>query len=284
MKIGCLIYFFGHNWEEMGKCAVNSFKKWHPDIDMYHIGKHNIREYDAHRFFKKIPHGPLKFLLAYEVMRKGNYDKMIVLGADTITCGRLTEFIEDNEHDVISSLDYPYHLDTPRIKTPKDHWPDSDEPVHLNADVNCFNNPDVLKEIMKVYKHHKIYLDQGALNEIVWSGNYNFKCRVVDGPYEESTIAYNVRAKGNLCQPEGQPAPWKPYTSKFYVKDEKLFTSDNKQIKVWHYCEGFGAAAKKTTIMEIMNNWIFNWFNEETKAFFKEQCACGDFFEKRFTL
>jgi len=275
MKIGCVIFFFGKKYEALGNCAVSSFKAWHPDIDLLHVNEHNVEEFDASRFFKKIPHGPFKYLLAYEALKTRGYDKIIILGADTITCGRLDEFINDNESDVVVTLDYPYQLVTPRFSGP-------DSESHLNSDVICFNNPLVIKEIINLIGHYPIYLDQGALNETIWSDQYNFKFNIADGPYEESKVVYNARAKGNITAGPGQK-PWGKYTNKFYVKDNKLYTGDDKQIKVWHYCDGFGTISDNQ-FKALMNKWVFEWFNEDTKTFFKEHCGCGGFFEKEFAF
>jgi len=77
---------------------------------------------------------------------------------------------------------------------------------------------------------------------------------------------------------DGTPSP----TLSFYVKDNKLFTQDHKQIKVFHYIEGLGCQNEQVFIDKI--NDIYTWFNQETKDFFTNQCDCGDFFLKPFTI
>jgi len=52
--------------------------------------------------------GPMKYAFGYHIAKKYNYDKVIVLGADTITCARLDEFLDNNEDDVLATLDYNY--------------------------------------------------------------------------------------------------------------------------------------------------------------------------------
>lgn len=292
-KIACLIYFFGKRYDKIGTCAINSFKKFHPDIDLYHINEHNSHEYFATKRLATIGHGAYKYLLAAEIMIKHKYDKIIILGADTITCDRLNEFI-DGEEDILATLDYPYQLQIP-IGIPV--TPNSE--THVNADVVCFNDINPILDIVKIAKRFKGYAEQGALNYVLWSGRYNYSHRIIDGPYKDSNIVYNARSKGNICLPyayqdhsvtTGIPPefppyekPWGEYTNKFYCKDDNLYTHDNKQIKVWHYCEGFGSLPEEAFV-KLMNNWISLWFNNETKIFFKQKCDCGDFFEKEFSF
>jgi len=291
-KIGCLIYFWGDKYERMGHCALNSFKKYHPDITLHHINEENRNDFKCIEAWN-LGHRDFRYMVAVEIMKTYQYDKMIVLGGDTITCGRLDEFLDNNEHDILATLDYPYPLiEGGRLLCPN-------QETHLNADVVCFNKIAPIVDIIKMTSRFPEYAEQAALNYVVWSPAYNYSCNIVDGPYIDSSVVYNVRSKGNMCLPyeyqdhsatTGVPPkfpsyekPWGKYTSKFYVKNDKLYTNDDKQIKVWHYCEGFGAHPSEN-LKKIMNNYIFKWFNEETKIFFKEQCDCGDFFEKEFTF
>jgi len=293
MKTGCLIYFYGKKYENIGLCALNSFKKHHPEIMLHHVNEFNESEYEVSNFKDTAGCGVYKYMLAVEIMKKNNYEKFIILGADTITCARLDEFLDDNEHDILASLDYPYQLSECGIILSPNHE------THLNADVVCFNKIRPIIDIIKISKNFPAYAEQGGLNYVAWSNNYKHSCKIVDGPYLKSNVVYNVRSKGNMCLPyeyqdhsatTGEPPkfppyekPWGPHLNKFYVKDKKLYTKDHKQIKVWHYCEGLGNLNEENFV-KIMNNYIFKWFNKETKQFFKEQCGADDFFEKEFTL
>jgi hypothetical protein len=64
---------------------------------------------------------------------------------------------------------------------------------------------------------------------------------------------------------------------------EEGYPQTDRQIKVWHYCDGFGTL-NLDGMKNLMNCWIKDGFNEETKKFFKEECDCGDFFDGEFTL
>lgn len=263
-KIACVIVCLGKRFEGLGKCAKNSFEKYHKDIDMHYITESNLSKY-ATGLIKHI--GVFKYQVAYNLMKNDGYSRVICLGADTITCARLDEFLDNNE-SVLASLDYPYQLKSGGFSTP-------DDQTHLNADVVCFTNINAVKEIISLYEKHGVYGEQGSLNEVVWSKRYSFK--IVDYPYKNSKVVYNVRSKGNICAVSGTK-PWKKYTLLIKVVDGKLYTHENKQIKVWHYCEGLGNL-NIDKFNELLYYWKNEWFNNETKRFFSEQCNCGDFFK-----
>ena len=318
MRIAALIYYYGKKYKEIGACAVKSFKKHHPDVDLYYINDQNEKDYKASKMKDDMHLGAYKLLLAAEIMKSKKYDKIICLGADTITCARLDEFMDEHDSDILATLDYPYPLlERNVILTP-------DKETHINADVVCFNNIEPIIDIIKETKNFPEYGEQAALNYVAWSNKrvaadgwfsnfahqerlyyvpfsdkYDYTLRLVDAPYEISPVIYNVRAKGNMNLPkeyqdhsattgvppvyESYEKPWGRALNQFYVKQGKLYNEDHKQIKVWHYCEGFGNLSEDHFV-KIMNNYIYAWFNKDTKKFFKEQCECGDFFEKEFSF
>jgi len=278
MKTGCVIFSNSEKYYDLHQCAVNSFKTFHPDINLYSFDyKTNfIDEIPHFKYISELAPGIQKYCISYEIAEKENLDKLIILGSDTITCARLDEFIDGTE-DILATLDYPYQLCTVvqddnqliEIRSP-------DSETHVNADVVCFNNMEALKTIIIAsYKHHT-YFEQGGLNEVLWHDKYNFSSKIVDYPYNESPFVYNVRSKGNIAA-ETAEKPWAQYTTKFYIKDNKLYTGDNKNIKVFHYCDGFFNQNDEST-RNLINWWKEIGFNEVTKKFFVEQCNC-DFFK-----
>ena len=270
--ICCVVLSLGDRYQKLAKVAVNSFKKHNPNIKIFYVDKQEFYKYSTSK--QSFSVGVLKYMLCYEIAKKNNYSRVINLGADTITCAYLSEFIDNIEYDILATLDYPYTLHSGNFSTPPGD-------THLNADVICFNNLDALADIIKASEKHPIYYEQGGLNEIVWSSN-KYKTKIVDGPYAESQIIYNARAKGNIIAAKNTK-PWKPYIQQFRVEDNKLFSFDNKQIKVFHYCEGLGTLDNEK-FCELLNYWILDWFNEETKKFFKNQCDAGNFFEVKYEV
>jgi len=281
-------------YDDLAACSVTSFSKWNPDVDLHFINDKNFYDYfekyyDPEYYVNHV--GIVKYFLAYFLMLKEGYDKMIVLGCDTITCSRLDEFLDDNDFDILASLNYPSVEETEHWKTPVMEFKDENgnyyrDVYNLNADVICFNSSDALKKLLDLsLKHFSHYGEQGGLNELAIVDK-SFSVNVVDFPYYTSKVSYNCRAKGvfgtNMIVKgklakhgprDGEEAP----TRKFYVKDDKLFTEDNKQIKVWHYVEGLGGRPD-SEFNEIIADFKENWFNEETKKFFIERCDCSSFF------
>ena len=303
MKIGCLIaqitlpenfHEIMNNldqsrYNELAQCAVNSFKKFHPDIELHYVTDDNFGEY-YDTYFKSYNLndniGIVKYMLAYDLMLQNKYDKIIVLGCDTITCDRMDEFINNNE-DVLATLNYPCQESTDYWTTPYfEVSPGVYDHGNINADVVCFNNPDALKKVIELsIEHYTYFAEQGALNELAWVDK-SYSVKIVDFPYPTSPVVYNARAKGvfgtNMIVNgvlakhgplDGQPSPLKY----FHVDDNKLYTGDNKQVKCFHFIEGLGGRSDKE-FNAIMNDFKYKWFNEETIKFFKEQCGCSEFF------
>jgi hypothetical protein len=303
MKTGCLILQITlpenfheimnnldqSRYSELANCAVSSFETFHPDVEIHHVDDSNFREY-YDTYFKSYDLnnsvGIVRYMLAYDLMLQNKYDKMIILGCDTITSSRLDEFMEGTE-DVLATLNYPCqeatdHWSTPYIQVSSgvyDHG-------NVNADVVCFNNPKALKKVIDLsVEHFTHFSEQGGLNELVWMDR-EYSVKIVDFPYHTSKVVYNARSKGvfgtdmivkgKLAKHghlDGQPAP----TTKFYVRDEKLYTEDHKQIKCFHFVEGLGGRPIES-FRELIQDFKTNWFNKETVAFFKEKCGCSEFF------
>ena len=113
MKIGCVIYAVGDVYEWISECAVKSFKKYHPDIKVHHITNENFNTFKVAKGFETKFNGRheiYRWAVALEIWKEKQYDKVIMLGADTITCARLTEFTDNNECDVVLTLDDPYQI------------------------------------------------------------------------------------------------------------------------------------------------------------------------------
>lgn len=274
MKIGCLIYSDHKKYKDLHENAVNSFAAFHPDIEMYSFNY--ASDSDFIKFAKKtmkknIPAGPFKYGLGYLLFENKKLDKLIILGADTITCSRLDEFLDDNTNDILTTLDYPYELvsEGALLASAKNH---------INADVVCFNNKKALNFVIDTWNNNKShYQEQAALNAVCNRMSV-FKNKTVDGNFENSDVVYNVRSKGNLTA-KANEKPWKKYINKYQVINGKLFTGTheyikrNKQIKVWHYCQGFGNDNEET-IKNQVDFFTNECFNYETLNFMKEVCNC----------
>ena len=308
MKTGCLILqvtlpentnemmdnLDQSRYKELATCAINSFKTFHPDIELHYVIDSNFGEY-YDKYFKSYDLinnvGIVKYMLAYDMMIQNGYDKIIILGCDTITCSRLDEFLNDNISDVLATLNYPNQDSTQYWETPIfDINIDGNiiqDSGNINADVVCFNNPKALKKVIDLsIEHYTHFSEQGGLNELAWVDK-SYSINIIDFPYPTSSVVYNARSKGVFgtdmikkgvlakCGPQydGQPSPIKYW----YVKDDKLFTHDHKQIKCFHFVEALGGKSDNE-FNEMINDFKTNWFNQDTINFFKEKCGCLEFF------
>jgi hypothetical protein len=300
MKIGCFISQFtleggslvvgdATKYDNLAKCAVNSFKKFHPEIDLHYINDTNFMEY-YEKYFKSydlVDHiGIVRYMLAYDIMIQEKYDKLIILGCDTITCSKLDDFIDQTE-DVLATLNYPCQERTEYWTTPIiEIRPGVYDHGNINADVVCFNKSEALKKVIDLsIEHFTMFAEQGALNELAWVDK-SYSVKIVDFPYPDSNVVYNARSKGVFGTDmikkgvlakhgslDGQPSPIKHW----YVKDKKLYTHDHKQIKCFHFVEGLTGRSMEN-FNEIINDFKYNWFNQETTNFFSEECECSEFF------
>tara|TARA_Y100000310_G_scaffold56929_1_gene52197 strand:- start:2096 stop:3478 length:1383 start_codon:yes stop_codon:yes gene_type:complete len=115
-KIGCMIVSIGEEYRPLSHCAVRSFKKFHPNVDMHYIDETNIESFEVNKHcpsYIRSHYGIFRFAIAAEIMGKQKYDKFIILGADTITCSRLDEFMDIDDTDILATSCYPYQTRYP---------------------------------------------------------------------------------------------------------------------------------------------------------------------------
>jgi hypothetical protein len=279
----CVIFYDNERYDKLARCAFQSFNHFHDkEVATYVVNHRNIHEIESSKYVGQVSPGILKYIVCHEIFVKSGAKKLISLGADTITCSRLDEFLDNNE-DILATLDYPYQLQTPRVFSP-------DAETHVNADVVCFNNSNALIDVINCAIHHNVYFEQGGLNEVLWSGRHDhFTKKIVDYPYRESNVVYNARSKGNFCAVTNTK-PWAEFTQKFHVENDKLFTGlhknnpdVDKQIKVFHYCEGLGTLGNEK-FEELVNDWMILYFNSETKEFLKKITEYPEFFDEKFKI
>ncbi len=294
-KVACVVYYTDERYDELIKNVKNSFLSFHKDeCDFYQIDYTNQEEYNASlQYFEFAPETfIMQFIYAYEIMMKYGYEKVIILGTDTIVCNRMDEFLDDNTTPVLATLNYPNQDGT-------DHWvtpvaqvtlPNGQivmDHLNVNADVVCFNNSDALKKVIELsIEHYTHFSIQGGLNELAFTDK-SYEVKIVDAPYPLSNVVYNARSKGVFGTGmivkgvlakhgpylDGKPSP----IHHWYVKDDKLYTHDGKQIKCFHFIEGIGGRDPES-FKELINDFKTTWFNKDTITFFREKCGCSEFF------
>lgn len=248
----------------MAQKAASSFRFFHPDIDCHLFEDNRILErvYNGDWPLYRQSPGLRKIGFVHFLMAFLKYDKVICLGADTITAARLDEFIECTS-DLGVALNYPYKFVNSVTGTES-----PDDETHINSDVCVFQNIDAVQNILEEGVKNESLWEQAGINEIIWSDKYNYSYTIVDYPYDKSEVIYNVRAKGNICD-YASNKPWGPYINQWYIKDDKLFSHDNKQIKVVHYCEGF-FAGPKNRVEQILDTWWNTYFSADVKGWLEK--------------
>jgi hypothetical protein len=306
MKIGCLFinisddYYVNNNYlkdndEFFIPNAINSFKKWHPEIEVHYVNNDNLQEYCKKLGLEEIYNhiSLIRLSLVIGLMKYYQYDKIFFLGIDTITCSRLEEFLNDNESDAIYTLGPPQYVETEYWKSPIIEFKEENgiyrDVAFINGDVACYNNVDTIELVrnLTIEKWHG-HVDQGTMNYLYINQNeYNKKVKIVDFPYYKSPVVYNVRSKGvvgGYCLVRGNVLSGRngsiistryPMLD-FYIDNNQLYTKDHKQIRVFHYCEGLSIRTNNDEMSyeESVNEIKTMWFNPDTISFFKEQCNC----------
>jgi hypothetical protein len=284
--------------------SINSFKKWNPDVELIVITNDNMNEYTEPGYVidEDSPLPDLRMHIVDYLFRHELYSKVILLGADTVTCSHVDELIECDDCDLLCTGG-PMHWE---VTSP--HWKAEfmyyeyngkvyRDILTINADVTCFNSAKAASTVYRIFKEFpSSQAEQGALYHCVLrQRELDMKVRIVDFPYEPSKVVYNIRSKGIAAGAfqmrrgkvyygfDGPESPGVPYpTSEFVVDEDRLFTKDGKRIRIFHYAESLGAMkdtsdgvllSRQEQIDEIKSMW----FNSATKNFFKVHCNCDGF-------
>ena len=116
-KVACVIVYTDFRFEMLARCTERSFKKFHPDVDTFMVTPESLPLFPnaCISFYSGMSWGigALKYIIARDLMLSLGYTKVICLGADTIVCAPLTEFMEDDESHIITSADSNLQLKLP---------------------------------------------------------------------------------------------------------------------------------------------------------------------------
>jgi len=278
--------------------AINSFKKWNPEIDVHFVDDSNFVEYceklNIKEYYDNV--GLLKIHLAKEMFSKLNYDKVISIGIDTFTCARVDEFIDNDTDDLICTSGAFHMVSNEFFTTPVIEFVDNNrvykDVAFINGDVICINNQRAANILYDVsIQNWSNHAEQGGMNICyIQQKELGLKVSIVDFPYHRTKILYNIRSKGvvgGYCMIRGKVLNGRRGdvisnvypTTEFYINDKKLYTRDHKQIKIFHYCEGLGTKKieddDELTVDEQVHEMKTMWFNKETIEFLKKECDCS---------
>ena len=276
--------------------AINSFKKCNTDVDVHFVNDSNFKEYfeklKITEYYENV--GLMKIHLAKELFNVLNYNKVISIGIDTLTCARVDEFIDNDSDDLICTSGASHIVSTEYFTTPIETFNENDRVYKdipaINGDVICINNKNAAETLYNIsLKYWTDHAEQGGMNYCYLNQKeVGLKVSIVDYPYYKTNVLYNIRSKGvvggyclirgNVLAGRRGPVISNTYPSLlFYVNENKLYTRDNKQIKIFHYCEGLGCKLEtdELTLEEQIHEMKYMWFNKETIEFFTSKCDCN---------
>lgn len=253
------------NYKFFSENSVNSFKKWHPDIDdVVIVDDEMISECKSSNYAINV------LEIAIKMFEKG-YTKVIEINADTITCAHFDELLDDTVTPVLATLDFPmdpsgYPYEVTKYMFPQNNF----ECKNVNAGIICFNNVESVYEMLKITQTVPgIENEQYALQ--YYMDKNPEKVKVVDFPYTFSPFVYNCRGHGTIgtnCIRNGKlyfgcdgPMIADISPIKLYRPfGDKLYNHLGKHVKMFHF------VTRDPDIKE--------WFNEETIHFFINHCSC----------
>ena len=100
-KTACVVFCTDERYAELMTNVRNSFLEFNGDeCDFFQIDQTNQKEYnDSLQYFEFAPETFLmQYIYAFEIMKKHNYQKVIILGTDTIVCRK----DETRTHDLLT--------------------------------------------------------------------------------------------------------------------------------------------------------------------------------------
>jgi hypothetical protein len=268
MKVVAITFAWGkyRTWDMLYKNCTESFKKWHPDIELRIIGDESydgdVSTLDGHTS------SIWRFKECRKLFDEG-YTKVIMLGLDTFTCARWDEFLNDDTTSVLTTLSGPYMFGVEGVNMQyvlyqKHGWYEN---KYIGADLVCYNSSEAVDKLIEIQEKYKIH-DQHAINYYI--NEVEPKCNPVDYPYIFSTFVYQGLASwpGQLAQtdcvlPDGSLrfghdgkiiGAFSPTTCYKPIGD-KLYNHIGKHIKAFNFDKSFN----RHNIYTYMNNETINW-------------------------
>ena len=268
MKAVCVTFAWGKykSWKLLYDNCINSFKKWHPDIEM-----RVFTDADYEGDMKDLTDGYAASLWRFQMCRKlfdEGYTKVIMIGLDTFATSRWDEIIDDVTTPLLGVLGGPFCIDQDikhqQIFMPKHNWYEN---MTICSDLTCYNHKWVIDDLMKVlhkYKRHDNHAIDLYANEL----NPN-ACKIVDWPYAFSPHVYYCRASwfgilGGECINEDGTIRWGiggPTVGKFsptlrYLPiEDKLYNHVGKHIKA--LC--FDKSIPRERMHQYLNDETIQW-------------------------
>jgi hypothetical protein len=243
--------------------SVASFKKWHPDIEIRLV----TEDSEVYTFFSTT-----RYEYTKKMFQEG-YSRVILIGTDIITTGRMTEFLEDTTTPIIGA--YEGKCANPDYLCDKNTYCNRLRGIlenqHINACTLVFNNIKGAEKVIEYMHKYPKEIDQYALNILNKETNL---ARCVPWPYYFSPTTYNSAALGFLAGYKcfrddghyfGYDGPKLSDilpTRQFIRRGDILYNHEGKIVKSMHF-----SGDVKTISLDKL-------FNQDILDFFTDHCDC----------
>lgn len=250
--------------------SVSSFKKWHPDIDVKVFVDSDFKEFTLDNEVL----GPVRLQAIKRLFAEG-YDRVIMLGLDTITTGRMTELLADTTTPIIGVYEgsCSTHTELTENLIFFNPYRCMFEVQHIGADTILINHVCGIDKWLEYMKKYPEFNDYQAINMI--NKEIPGFIKIVDFPYAVSQFTYSLAALGAIgsaCYRDGNDGLYFGFdgpkisdilpTQSFVVRGDTLYNHEGKRVKNMHFC------------CEMKYIPFDKMFNQDVLNFFTEHCDC----------
>jgi lipopolysaccharide biosynthesis glycosyltransferase len=198
---------------------INSFKKFHPDIETRIFGEDFVRQMNDPAFYYRATP------MIADLLFNDGYDMILKIDADSIVTGDLNHIFEDETFDFGA-----VYNSNPRemAKLRVDVW-DINPRIYLNCGFVAMRSHDFVRHWLKLclspHFNSYAYREQDLMNIIAYYGQYSFK------PFDF----------GNRFHGLASSSYWHHFTiegDQIYLDPVDDYPNKRKEIKVIHWAGG----------------------------------------------
>jgi len=246
MKTCAMFIAYDPEYEPLSHSAINSFKYFHPDIDVHYFTKKDDNLIPDRIVFPHfIPIVSVRLFHMKRLLTELGYDKLISMGVDTVTCGRAREFLEGS-HDAYASYNVPFDF----VWNGERKCGIYD---YSNVDVMAISGQLFINDWIEACKDEESYwrskcyhAEQAYWNLLIHSGKYDVKW------VEQEGAIYNERGRDL----------W----HLFDVREGEAWVGDNRLV-VMHWAGG----------CSVNHKWSYGLWNDDQRKWLDKICQSEDF-------
>jgi hypothetical protein len=247
--------------------SVSSFKKWHPDIEVKVLVDSDFKEFTWNEDL-----GPLRIQAVKKLFAEG-YSRVIQIGLDTITTGRMTELLEDTTTPIVAVYEGSCSTHTELTDNIVYYNPFRCvfEVQHISTDTLLFNHVCGIEKWFETTKKYPEINDYQALNML--NKEIPGFIKIVNFPYFISQVTYSLPALGAIGSScyrddglyfgfDGPKISDILPTKSFVLRGDIMYNHEGKRVKNMHFCS------------DIKYIPFHKMFNQDVLDFFTEHCDC----------